>query len=45
MTAPDFTGEVRLGVLHDVVVSHAAGSRELDQAWPGVRVSLTAARR
>jgi DNA-binding transcriptional LysR family regulator len=41
MTAPDFTGEVRLGVPHDVVGPYMPPVlKSFDQAWPGVRVSL-----
>jgi DNA-binding transcriptional LysR family regulator len=41
MTAPDFTGEVRLGVLHDIVGPYMPPVlKSFDQAWPGVRVSL-----
>ena len=41
MTAPDFTGEVRLGVPHDIVGPYMPPVlKSFDQAWPGVRVSL-----
>ena len=41
MTAPDFKGEVRLGVPHDIVGPYMPPVlRSFDQAWPGVRVSL-----
>jgi DNA-binding transcriptional LysR family regulator len=41
MTAPDFTGEVRLGVPHDIVAPYMPPVlKSFDQAWPGVRVSL-----
>jgi DNA-binding transcriptional LysR family regulator len=41
MTAPDFTGKVRLGVPHDVVGPYMPPVlKSFDQAWPGVRVSL-----
>ena len=41
MTAPDFTGELRLGVPHDVVGPYMPPVlKSFDQAWPGVRVSL-----
>jgi DNA-binding transcriptional LysR family regulator len=41
MTAPDFKGEVRLGVPHDIVGPYMPPVlKSFDQAWPGVRVSL-----
>jgi DNA-binding transcriptional LysR family regulator len=41
VTAPDFTGEVRLGVPHDIVAPYMPPVlKSFDQAWPGVRVSL-----
>jgi DNA-binding transcriptional LysR family regulator len=41
MTAPDFNGEVRLGVPHDIVGPYLPPVlKSFDQAWPGVRVSL-----
>ena len=41
MTAPDFNGEVRLGVPHDIVGPYMPPVlKSFDQAWPGVRVSL-----
>ena len=44
MTAPDFRGEVRLGVPHDIVGAYMPPVlRSFDQAWPGVRVSLECA--
>src|ERR671919_277603 len=41
MTAPDFTGEARLGVPHDIVGPYMPPVlKSFDQTWPGVRVSL-----
>jgi DNA-binding transcriptional LysR family regulator len=41
MTAPNFKGEVRLGVPHDIVGPYMPPVlRSFGQAWPGVRVSL-----
>jgi DNA-binding transcriptional LysR family regulator len=41
MTAPDFAGEVRLGIPHDVVRAFVPPIlKRFDQAWPRVRVSL-----
>ncbi len=41
MTAPDFEGEVRIGVPHDIVTPYVPPVlRRFVQAWPKVRVSL-----
>lgn len=41
MTAPDFEGEVRLGLPHDVVRPYVPPIlKRFDQAWPRVRVTL-----
>ena len=41
MTSPDFEGEVRLGVPHDIVAPFLPPIlKSFDQAWPRVRVSL-----
>jgi DNA-binding transcriptional LysR family regulator len=41
MTAPDFAGEVRLGIPHDVVRAFVPPIlKRFDQAWPRVRVTL-----
>jgi len=41
MTAPDFAGEVRFGVPHDVVRPYVPPVlKHFDQAWPRVRVTL-----
>ncbi len=41
MTAPDFEGEVRLGVPHDIVAPFAAlFLRSFGAAWPNVRIDL-----
>lgn len=41
MTAPDFEGEVRLGVPHDIIAPLMPPIlRSFDQAWPRVRVSI-----
>ena len=41
MSAPDYEGEVRLGVPHDIVGPYLPPIlRRFDQAWPRVRVSL-----
>jgi DNA-binding transcriptional LysR family regulator len=43
MTAPDFAGEVRLGIPHDVVRAFVPPIlKRFDQAWPRVRVTLVA---
>ena len=41
MTAPDFAGEVRLGIPHDVVRAFVPPIlKHFNQAWPRVRVTL-----
>lgn len=41
MTAPEFEGEVRLGVPHDIITPHIPPVlRRFVQAWPRVQVSL-----
>ncbi len=41
MTAPEFEGEVRLGVPHDIIAALMPPVlRSFDQAWPRVRVSI-----
>jgi DNA-binding transcriptional LysR family regulator len=43
MTAPDFVGEVRLGVPHDIVSPFIAPVlKSFDKAWPDVRVYIVA---
>ncbi len=43
MTAPDFAGEVRLGVPLDLLARYMPPVlKSFDQAWPAVRVSLVA---
>ncbi len=43
MTAPDFAGEVRLGVPHDIVSPFIAPIlKSFDKAWPDVRVFIVA---
>ncbi len=41
MAAPDFSGEVRLGVPHDIISTYLpAVLRRFDRAWPRVNVTL-----
>lgn len=43
MTAPDFAGEVRLGVPHDIVSPYITPVlKSFDKAWPNVRVFIVA---
>jgi DNA-binding transcriptional LysR family regulator len=43
MTAPDFAGEIRLGVPHDIVSPFIAPIlKSFDKAWPDVRVFIVA---
>jgi DNA-binding transcriptional LysR family regulator len=43
MTAPDFAGEVRLGVPHDIISPYIPPIlKSFDKAWPDVRVYIVA---
>ncbi len=41
MTAPDFEGEIRLGVPHDIIATFVPPIlKAFDQTWPRVRISM-----